>query len=130
MSSGKEFISGETADLRIMMAENLKKMREAKGFAQAEMAEIAHVETNTYQRYEYANLNVPMSKIYRLSRALDCTVDELLVSSRLRGVPRPAARPESARVSPSPPPRRSLGGWIRQGVMQTLRRPPRKTSPK
>ena len=114
MLTGKDFKSGETADLRIVMAENLKKRREVKGFTQAHMAEVAHVEVNTYQRYEYANLNVPMSKIYRLSWALDCTVDELLVPPRPRGQRRPEPAP------------RTLSGWIRQRVLKTLRRPSRK----
>ncbi len=114
MLTDKDFKFGDTADLRIVMAENLKKRREAKGFTQAQMAEIAHVEVNTYQRYEYANLNVPMSKIFRLSRALGCTVDELLVPPRPRG---------QRRSEPAP---RSLGGRIRQRVMKILRRPSRK----
>ena len=107
MLTGDEFKSDETSALRDVMAENLKKLRVARGFTQAELAEIAHVEVNTYQRYEYANLNVPMSKVYRLSRALDCTMDELLVPPRPPGIPRP--EPERAsQAQPPPPPRAAL----------------------
>lgn len=130
MLTGDEFKSDETSALRDVMAENLKKQRVAKGFTQAQMAEIAHVETNTYQRYEYANVNIPVSKLFRICRALDCNVDELLVPPRPPGLRYPSVCPEPERAKLIEPPRRTLGGWIRQGVMKTLRRPPGKKLPK
>lgn len=93
MLTGKEFQSDETSALRDVMAENLKKQRVAKGFTQAQMAEIAHVETNTYQRYEYANVNIPVSKLFRISQALECQMDELLVPPRPPGPPVPVRLP-------------------------------------
>ena len=130
MTTGKELISDETSAIREVMAVNLKKMREAKGFTQAQMAEIAHVETNTYQRYEYANVNIPVSKLYRICVALDCNLDELLVPSRPGSLPRPATRKEPERATPPEPLRRTSGGWIQERVMIILRRPPGKTPPK
>ena len=103
------FADSSTDEYRMLIAENLKSLRARKGLTQAQLAEAAHVETNTYQRYEYANVNIPMSKAIRITAALGCTLDELLA-------------PDGTRTALSPP--RHLGKWIQQRVLKTLRRGP------
>ena len=61
-----------TDEFRVLIAENLKVLRAKQGLTQAQMAEAAHVENQTYQRYEYADINIPMSKAIRICRALGC----------------------------------------------------------
>lgn len=111
------FDDSSTDECRVIIAQNLKGLRADCGLTQAQLAEAAHVEIQTYQRYEYADINIPMSKAIRITAALGCTLDELLT-------------PTGTRIAPPFSQPRRLGKWIEQRVLKTLRRPSAKSAPK
>lgn len=109
-----------TADFRVLIAENLKSLRILRGLTQAQLAEAAGVDPKTYQRYEYADINIPMSKAFRLAQALGCSLDDLLAPPGLCAAPIPED------LVPLPPPRRlpvpqtRLAQWFGNKVLKPL----------
>jgi transcriptional regulator with XRE-family HTH domain len=59
------------------MAERLKRMREATGLSQAQLAKKAGVPLRTYQEWEYARRTPLLSAAVKLAAALGVSVDEL-----------------------------------------------------
>jgi transcriptional regulator with XRE-family HTH domain len=116
-----------TEEYRVLMAQNLKGLRAAKALTQAHMAEAAHVEIQTYQRYEYGDINIPISKAVRMAAALGCTLDELLAPLGTRAAPLAEDLVDQPRPGPLRA-RRTAGGGLLQRVLKTLRPPPGKPS--
>ena len=59
------------------MAERLKRMREAAGLSQAQLAKRAGVPLRTYQEWEYARRTPLLSAAVKLAAALDVSIDQL-----------------------------------------------------
>lgn len=60
---------------------NLKRIRTAYGFTQAELAERSGVSLRSIQMYEQRNKNINKASadsMYRLARALGCTMEDLI----------------------------------------------------
>lgn len=60
---------------------NLKRIRTAYGFTQAELSEHSGVSLRSIQMYEQRNKNInkaSVDTIYRLARVLGCTVEDLM----------------------------------------------------
>lgn len=60
------------------IAENIKKMRKAKGFTQKQLATKANLAVITIQQYEAGKYNPKIDAINKLSIALDCKVSDLI----------------------------------------------------
>ncbi|MFI5298792.1 MAG: helix-turn-helix domain-containing protein [Polyangiales bacterium] len=85
----------EQAILRSIAA-NVRRLREARGLSQAELAERAGVDFRAVQRVETAEVNSRVTVLVALAVALDATMLDLLepapLTPRRRGRP---ARPRS-----------------------------------
>lgn len=60
------------------LKENLKRLRTAKGWTQAEVAEKANVPFRSYQNWEVGIREPRLDALPRLARAFGVTLDELL----------------------------------------------------
>jgi transcriptional regulator with XRE-family HTH domain len=60
------------------MGKNLRHKREVIGLTQEKLAEKADLNPRTVQKIEAGRLNVLITTVARLKKALDCTWDELL----------------------------------------------------
>jgi len=59
----------------------LKKIREAKGITQKALAELSGVNQRTVQNFEQGKNDINQAaviKVYALTKALDCTVEDLI----------------------------------------------------
>lgn len=59
----------------------LKEVRESAGLSQAEMAKIAGISTNTYQRYEYGERDIPGDVLINLIKHFGVSGDYILEQS-------------------------------------------------
>lgn len=60
---------------------NLKRIRAAYGYTQAELARRSHVSLRAVQMYEQRNKNInkaSVEAVYRLAKALGCTMEDLV----------------------------------------------------
>lgn len=60
---------------------NLKKIREAKGLSQQQLAELSGVNVRMIQKYEQGDKNITkasVSTVYKLAQALECSIYALL----------------------------------------------------
>ncbi|AWM40283.1 helix-turn-helix protein [Gemmata obscuriglobus] len=60
------------------LKENLKRLRAAKGWTQAQTAEVAEVPFRSYQNWEAGTREPRIDALPRLAAALGATVDQLL----------------------------------------------------
>jgi len=61
------------------LANNLKKLREKKGFSQDRLAKLADVANNTIIKIEQGeNINPTLETLKKVAKALDVSVDELI----------------------------------------------------
>lgn len=67
-----------SVEISIMIAHNLKRIRENKKITQAEVAKRANISRITYCRIETARSIVTLQTLLKLAIALDVAVDELL----------------------------------------------------
>jgi transcriptional regulator with XRE-family HTH domain len=75
----------------MVFSEQLRKLREAKGFTQGEVAERAGVPFRSYQNWELGVREPRLPVLPSLAKALGVNLDELLV-----GVDKPA-KPKTAK---------------------------------
>lgn len=57
---------------------NVRRERDAKGLTQARLAELADLSLRNVQRIEAGEINVLMTTVVRIRRALGCSSDSLL----------------------------------------------------
>lgn len=60
---------------------NLKRIRKAAGFSQSKLAEVSGVNLRMIQYYEQGAKDINKAEaltVYRLARALNCTVEDLI----------------------------------------------------
>jgi transcriptional regulator with XRE-family HTH domain len=57
---------------------NVRRLRSAAGLTQAKLAELVDLELRTVQKFEAGQINVPMTTLYRIRRALACSWEALL----------------------------------------------------
>jgi len=67
----------ERAEIQRLGA-NLRRERSAKGITQERLAEMCDVNTRTIQKIEAGDINILVTTLRRLKRALGCGWDELL----------------------------------------------------
>ena len=61
------------------LANNIKKLREAKGLSQEKLARLADVANNTLIKMETGeNINPTLETLKRVAKALDVSVDNLI----------------------------------------------------
>ncbi len=63
----------------IKFKENLKKIRMSKTWSQIDLAKKIDVDPSYISRYENGAKKPSMDMIVKLSKALDCTIDELVI---------------------------------------------------
>lgn len=56
----------------------LKEARKAKGYTQTEIAKLMDIPQQNWQRYESGKLDLKMSTIYKICKALGISADWLL----------------------------------------------------
>lgn len=57
---------------------NVRRLRSAAGMTQAKLAERVDLELRTIQKFEAGEINVPLTTLYRIRRALNCSWEALL----------------------------------------------------
>lgn len=63
----------------LVLAENIKKLREKKGLSQDRLAKLADVANNTIIKIEQGeNRNPTLETLKKISSALDVSIDELI----------------------------------------------------
>lgn len=58
--------------------DNLRKIRKAKNILQIEMAGKIELSKSQYRNYEYGASEPSLANLVRISKVLNCSVDELL----------------------------------------------------
>ena len=66
----------EQANLELF-GKNLRDLRKGKGYSQEKLAEIADLHPRALQKIEAGDVNVTLSTILRLQKALGCTWEGL-----------------------------------------------------
>ena len=64
---------------------NLKRIRMAKGYSQKQLAELAGVSLRSIQMYEQRQKDINKAQsdsLFRLAKALDCTMEDLLENAQ------------------------------------------------
>lgn len=61
-----------------MLGKKIKELRKAKGYSQQEMADLLEVKKITYFKYESGEIEVPLSKLLKISEILNVTPNDLL----------------------------------------------------
>ncbi len=76
-------------ELLYRLADNLKRLREARGITQAELATRCHMHKNYVGNVEQAIVNITLANLEALARGLSCSEAELLMrhGARLQGKP-------------------------------------------
>jgi transcriptional regulator with XRE-family HTH domain len=62
----------------------LKELRKEKNLTQRELADILNIKERNYQRYEYEEVNPPISKLIVLSNFYNVSIDYLLGQSEFK----------------------------------------------
>lgn len=65
-------------DLFMALGNRLRVLREAKGLTQREMAEMLEIQIRRYQRFEYGEVNMPLSTLIFFADFFGVTTDYLL----------------------------------------------------
>lgn len=61
-----------------MLGQRIKDLRKVKGYSQQEMADLLEVKKITYFKYESGEIEVPLSKLLKISEILNTTPNNLL----------------------------------------------------
>ena len=61
-----------------MLGQKIKGLRKVKGYSQQEMADLLEVKKITYFKYESGEIEVPLSKLLKISEILNVTPNDLL----------------------------------------------------
>ena len=70
--------SKEQLNLLVTFGANVRRLRSAARLTQAKLAEAVDLELRTIQKFEAGEINLPMTTLYRLRRALGCSWESLL----------------------------------------------------
>ena len=62
---------------------NIKKFRKKCGLSQVDMEQFGF-DVKNYQKIEYGNHHYSLHTVFKLSRAFDCSIDDLINESRSR----------------------------------------------
>ncbi|MCM1220461.1 MAG: helix-turn-helix transcriptional regulator [Lachnospiraceae bacterium] len=65
------------------MKNNIRELREQNGISRKELAELSGVHYNKISDYENNYIkteNITVGNIYRIAKALKCTIEDLLIS--------------------------------------------------
>ena len=65
-------------DLFIALGKRLRTLRDTKGLKQREMADILGIQIRRYQRFEYGEVNMPLSTLIFFADFFGVTTDFLL----------------------------------------------------
>lgn len=65
-------------DLLLKIGERIKELRTEKGISQQELAAALDIEKSNMSRLESGRVNMGVRTIYRIARALDISMSELL----------------------------------------------------
>ena len=71
-------LSRQQVDLLATFGGNVRRLRVAAGITQAKLAERVDLELRTIQKFEAGHINVPLTTLYRIRRALGCSWEALL----------------------------------------------------
>jgi transcriptional regulator with XRE-family HTH domain len=71
-------LAKEQAAMLVTFGGNVRRLRSALGMTQARLAERVDLELRTIQKFEAGEINVPLTTLYRVRRALGCSWDALL----------------------------------------------------
>jgi transcriptional regulator with XRE-family HTH domain len=71
-------LSKEQVRLLQAFGANVRRLRYQLGWTQSRLAEAVDLELRTIQKFEAGDINVPLTTLYRMKRALGCPWDELL----------------------------------------------------
>lgn len=69
--------------LQIRLGERVKQLREQKGLSQQELASMCDFEKSNMSRLEAGNTNPTIFTLYKICKALDITLGELLSHNSL-----------------------------------------------
>jgi transcriptional regulator with XRE-family HTH domain len=65
-------------ELLCRLANNLKQIRNARGYTQEQLAELCRLHKDYISDIEQATVNITLANLIALARALDCAESELL----------------------------------------------------
>lgn len=65
-------------ELLWQLSTNLKRLREARGYTQRDLANLCGLTKNYVSYIECATLNISLATLEALANGLDCTADDLL----------------------------------------------------
>jgi transcriptional regulator with XRE-family HTH domain len=65
-------------EIRNRLASNLKRLREARGLTQDELAALSRLHKNYISNVEQATVNITLANLEALAAGLGCTEEELL----------------------------------------------------
>ena len=71
-------LSKEQKSLLTQFGANVRRIRSAIPVTQAKLAERVDLELRTVQKFEAGEINVPLTTLFRLRRALGCSWEQLL----------------------------------------------------
>lgn len=71
-------LSKEQSALLKTFGGNIRRLRSAADMTQAKLAERVDLELRTIQKFEAGEINVPLTTLARLRKALNCSWDALL----------------------------------------------------
>lgn len=62
----------------LRLSSNLKRLREARGYSQEELASFSGLNKNYISNVEQATVNITLANLEALAKGLGCTEEELL----------------------------------------------------
>jgi putative transcriptional regulator len=65
------------------MANNLKRLREAKGLQQQEMAKLMGLNVTFYNKIERGHKNLTVRKALKVAEILECSLDDIFLDSNV-----------------------------------------------
>jgi transcriptional regulator with XRE-family HTH domain len=71
-------LSKDQAVLLHTFGANVRRLRSAEKLTQAKLAERVDLELRTIQKFESGEINLPLTTLYRVRRALGCSWEALL----------------------------------------------------
>jgi DNA-binding XRE family transcriptional regulator len=71
-------LSKEQAVLLHTFGANVRRLRSAEKLTQAKLAERVDLELRTIQKFESGEINLPLTTLYRVRRALGCSWEAIL----------------------------------------------------
>ena len=71
-------LAKEQSAMLVAFGGNVRRLRSNAGMTQAKLAERVDLELRTIQKFEAGEINVPLTTLYRIRRALNCSWEALL----------------------------------------------------